>query len=234
MIRAIGSVILPPLGRRHARPNVRTGYARHVRDLDATNLYLGMTGTDLANGDMVVYFDIKENNGSTDGDTRGEAGKVAHGLPFPANYAFWAESGADSRTMGMPPGPMAQGGLGFQGWSDTPCAGMDADLDSTVNDVSEVKIPWTCLGNPLGEVRIATIIEAESTGSVLAVHPTQTIDSGSVQQNFTEFLQFTPQLQGDLSDGTLTSFPIIYRTYLGNERLRSSEGLRRDRQGGRR
>ena len=63
---------------------------------DATNLYLGMTGTDLANGDMVVYFDIKENNGSTDGDTRGEAGKVAHGLPFPANYAFWAESGADS------------------------------------------------------------------------------------------------------------------------------------------
>ena len=93
---------------------------------------------------------------------------------------------------------------------------MDADLDSTVNDVSEVKIPWTCLGNPLGEVRIATIIEAESTGSVLAVHPTQTIDSGSVQQNFTEFLQFTPQLQGDLSDGTLTSFPIIYRTYLGS------------------
>ena len=183
---------------------------------DATNLYLGMTGTDLANGDMVVYFDIKENNGSTDGDTRGEAGKVAHGLPFPANYAFWAESGADSPNDGDATRTYALRGLGFQGWSDTPCAGMDADLDSTVNDVSEVKIPWTCLGNPLGEVRIATIIEAESTGSVLAVHPTQTIDSGSVQQNFTEFLQFTPQLQGDLSDGTLTSFPIIYRTYLGS------------------
>ena len=157
---------------------------------DATNLYLGMTGTDLANGDMVVYFDIKENNGSTDGDTRGEAGKVAHGLPFPANYAFWQNPVRTPERWGCHP-DLCREASASRMVRHTVCwdgRGSRLDRQRRVRGQDPVDLPR----EPTRRSAHRHHHRGGIDGQCPAVHPTQTIDSGSVQQNFTEFCSSRP------------------------------------------
>jgi len=172
---------------------------------DANNLYLSLTGVDMGTADLQIYIDS-----STGGDPTGDSWYVSHALPFAADYVFWAEDGTSGNS-----------GLkvnGFTGWSDvtSSCSGLSSYIGNSLDTDSEIGIPWNCIGEPSSTVRMIVVVQDESTGAVLSVHPDQTITAGATGQTFTEELTL---LMGhsDLAEGDdLTNHLLIYRSYVGS------------------
>jgi flagellin-like protein len=172
---------------------------------DANNLYLSLTGVDMGTADLQIYIDS-----STGGDTNGDSWYVSHALPFAADYVFWAEDGTSGNS-----------GLkvnGFTGWSDvtSSCSGLSSYIGNSLVTDSEIAIPWNCIGEPSSTVRMIVVVQDESTGEVLSVHPDQTTAAGAIGQTFTEELTL---LMGhsDLAAGDdLTNHLLIYRSYVGS------------------
>jgi len=172
---------------------------------DANNLYLSLTGVDMGTADLQIYIDS-----STGGDTNGDSWYVSHALPFAADYVFWAEDGTTGNS-----------GLkvnGFTGWSDvsSSCGGLSSYIGNSLDTDSEIAIPWTCIGEPSSTVRMIVVIQDESTGALLSVHPDQTTTAGATGQTFTDELTL---LMGhsDLAEGDdLSNHLLIYRSYVGS------------------
>jgi flagellin-like protein len=170
---------------------------------DANNLYLSLTGVDMGAADLQIYIDS-----STGGDTSGDSWYVSHSLPFAADYVFWAEDGTSGNS-----------GLkvnGFTGWSATSCSGLSSHIGNSLDSDSEIAIPWNCIGEPSSTVRMIVVVQDESTGAVLSVHPDQTTTAGATGQTFTEELTL---LMGhsDLAEGDdLANHLLIYRSYVGS------------------
>ena len=172
---------------------------------DAVNLYIGLTGEDLdTDGDLFIYFDT--GSGGTNSAYNYTSG--THTLPLAANYMLWAEDGSGSA--GATWGLMVDG---FSGWTESSsgCSGLNADLGA---DESEIAIPWDCIGNPVGDVRMVAFVQDENAGSIDTIHPTQTLAGGN-----TESLTSSMMISlgnGDMSDGTIENYLLIYRSYVGS------------------
>ena len=172
---------------------------------DANNLYMALTGVDMASADLQIYIDS-----STGGDTTGDSWYVSHSLPFAADYVFWAEDGGDNNN-----------GLkvnGFSGWTDvsSACSGLSHYIGNSADTDTEIAIPWTCIGEPTSTVRMIVVVQDESTGAIESVHPDQAVTTGAVAQTFNEELTL---LMGhsDLATGSdLTNHLLIYRSYVGS------------------
>jgi hypothetical protein len=185
---------------------------------DAMNLYLAITGADMDNGDLQVYI----GHGASGTSDSLLWDNMQHGLPFLANYAFWAEDGSNppkdgdtSWTWGL-----KSWSTGTNTWSDI-SEGCTWSQDSayigwSANDVTEVAIPWSCIGSPIGDVRLLATVLNEDDGEVDTVHPNPDgFTLGSGNESFSGSLSITVG-QLDLGDGSLDDYRLIYRSYIGS------------------
>ncbi len=185
---------------------------------DAQNLYLAITGADMDNGDLQVYI----GHGASGTSDSLLWDNMQHGLPFLANYAFWAEDGSNppkdgdtSWTWGL-----KSWSTGTNTWSDI-SEGCTWSQDSayigwSANDVTEVAIPWSCIGSPIGDIRLLATVLNEGDGEVDTVYPNPddfTLDGGN--ESFSGSLSITVG-QLDLGDGNLDDYRLIYRSYIGS------------------
>ena len=96
-------------------------------------LYIGMTGEDLTNNDLLIYLDVVAGGSNTGYNLNG-----AHTLPMQADYLFWAtdESNMDFFSNG------------FLGWgaSSVSSDAVDADLGTTTTGFFEIEIPFSRIG----------------------------------------------------------------------------------------
>jgi len=193
-----------------AMPGVMSGDGTndYMVTWDATNLFIGLTGEDLdTDGDLFIYFDT----GSSGTNSGYNYSGGMHTLPFAANYMLWAEDGSGA------PGTTAQSwGLmvnGFSGWteSSSSCSTLNADLGE---NEAEIVIPWSCIGSPVGDVRMVAFVQDESAGTIDNVHPSQTL-AGTTSESLSSSMSITLG-NGDLTDGTIENYLLIYRSYVGS------------------
>ena len=184
---------------------------------DAQNLYIGIAGADMDSGDLMVYI----GHGASGTSDSLLWDNMQHDLPFLANYAFWAEDGSNppkdgdtTYTWGL-----KSWSTGTNTWSDI-SEGCTWNQDSAYigwssNDVTEISIPWSCIGSPIGDVRLLGTVLNESDGEVNTVHPNPddfTLAGGN--ESFTDTLSITLG-QLNLQNGGIDDYRLIYRSYLG-------------------
>ena len=175
---------------------------------DSNYAYIAIVGAVFSLTDGMVYLDT-----GAGGSAQGDTWYVSHTLPFQADHMLWME---DLNNWGirkvMPTG----------NWVDTTssCSGIDAHLAQDLsNPVSEWRVPWDCLGNPTEDVGWLAIVQWDPyPGVVAAVYPEQTFNNATNQaQTFTEFGTFDISVEhGDLDDGIMEDFPLIFREYRGS------------------
>ncbi|HIL66079.1 MAG TPA: type IV pilin [Candidatus Poseidoniales archaeon] len=190
-----------------AMPGVMSGDGSEdfLATWDANNLYMALTGVDMASADLQIYIDS-----STGGETTGQSWYVAHSLPFAADYVYWAEDG-DSANSGLKVN-------GFTGWADvtSSCSGLNDHVGYSGDTDTEISIPWDCIGNPSDTVRIIVIVQNESDGGIASVHPSQTVTADGNAQSFND--EITLMMGGsDLVAGDdLRDHLLIFRSYVGS------------------
>ena len=190
-----------------AMPGVMSGDGSEdfLTTWDANNLYMALTGVDMASADLQIYIDS-----STGGETTGQSWYVAHSLPFAADYVYWAEDGTGSNS-----------GLkvnGFTGWADitSSCSGLGDYIGNSANTNTEIAIPWDCIGSPSDTVRIIVVVQNESDGGVASVHPDQTLAAGNDAQSFNDEITLMMG-HSDLAAGDdLRDHLLIFRSYVGS------------------
>ncbi len=196
-----GGNALNPSG--YAMPGVMSGDSTNdmsMTYIEGDNLYFGLTGEDLSNSDLLIYIST-DGSGSTTG-YNGMGG--AHTLPVPANYVLWADSDSSYDLYSY----------GFLGWGPTSLS-QDAISVDFSGSFAEISIPFSRMGGTPSQVDIVAIVQGESTADVSTVHPTQTIDSGSTLQTFSEYI--TVELtHNDLLTGSIADEVLVYRTYKGS------------------
>ncbi|MGY8727882.1 MAG: hypothetical protein ACKVKS_01490, partial [Candidatus Poseidoniales archaeon] len=168
-----GGNALNPSG--YAMPGVMSGDGTNdmmVTYIEGDDLYIGLTGEDLATSDVLIYISV-DGSGSSTGYNLGGS----HILPFQANYVLWADSDASFDLYSY----------GFQGWTPTSLstAGVDVVSSSTLTEIS---IPFSRMGGTPSQIDIVTIVQGETDANVSTVHPTQTINSANTLQSFNEYL----------------------------------------------
>ena len=169
--------------------------------IEGDDLYIALTGEDFANSDALIYMDVTSGGSSTGYDYGGSG---AHSLPFDADFLLWADDDSSYDLYAY----------GFLGWGVTSLSGDSVDADMSTS-FAEFQIPFSRMGGMPSEVRIIAIVQGESSATVSTVHPTQTIDSASSTQTFSDYL--TVELGADnLDDGVLTDEVLIYRSFLGS------------------
>ena len=195
-----GGNALNPSG--YAMPGVMSGDGTNdmmVTYIEGDDLYIGLTGEDLATSDVLIYISV-DGSGSSTGYNLGGS----HILPFQANYVLWADSDASFDLYSY----------GFQGWTPTSLstAGVDVVSSSTLTEIS---IPFSRMGGTPSQIDIVTIVQGETDANVSTVHPTQTIDSANTLQSFNEYM--TVELtHDDLADGSIDDEVLVYRSYKGS------------------
>ena len=170
-----------------------------VTYVEGDSLYLGMTGSDLTNSDVLIYISV-DASGSNVG-YNGLGG--AHNLPFNANYVLWADSDSSFDLYSY----------GFLGWGPSSLSSANVDVDFSTS-LGEIAIPWSRIGGMPSQVDIVAVVQQETTADIDTVHPDQTLDSGATLQNLTKFM--TVELShGDLMSGSLSDEVLVYRSYKG-------------------
>ena len=197
-----GGNALNPSG--YAMPGIMSGDGTNdmmVTYIEGDDLFIGLTGEDLASSDVLIYLSV-DGSGSSTGYNLGGA----HTLPFQANYVLWADS--DSAT------GYALYSYGFLGWGPTTLSNDNVDVSSS-STLTEISIPFSRIGGTPSQIDIVTIVQGETSANVSTVHPTQTIDSVNTLQSFTEYM--TVELtHDDLADGSIADEVLVYRSYKGS------------------
>ena len=171
-----------------------------VTYIEGDGIYFGMTGADLSTSDVMIYLSV--DGGGSDVGYNGLGG--AHNLPFNANYVLWADSEASNDLYSY----------GFLGWGPSSLSTANTDVDFSTS-VAEMYIPWSRLGGMPDQIDIVAIVQQETTADIDVVHPMQTIDAGTTQQNLTKFM--TVELtKDDLATGELDDEVLVYRSYKGS------------------
>jgi len=194
-----GGNALNPSG--YAMPGIMSGDGTNdmmVTYIEGDDLYIGLTGEDLALSDVLIYLSV-DGSGSSTGYNLGGA----HTLPFQANYVLWADSDSSFDLYSY----------GFLGWGPTSLSTASVEVSSS-GTLTEISIPFSRMGGTPSQIDIVTIVQGETTADVSTVHPTQTIDSNTLQ-SFTEYM--TVELtHDDLADGSITDEVLVYRSYKGS------------------
>ena len=165
----------------------------------ADSLYVGLTGVDLTNGDVLIYLSVDGSGSSTGYNGMGGS----HDLPFSANYLLWADSTSSYDLYSY----------GFLGWGPSSLSTESISL-AQGTDVLEFEIPFSRIGGTPDAVDIITLVQEETTATVTTVHPTQTIDSMQVAQSFEKYVSLELK-HGDLNSGSLYDEVLVYRSYKG-------------------
>ena len=161
-------------------------------------LYIGMTGEDLTNNDLLIYLDVVAGGSNTGYNLNG-----AHTLPVQADFLFWATSDSN----------MDLYSNGFLGWgaSSLSTDAVDADLGTTTAGFFEIAIPFSRLGGTPDEVNIVAVVQ-DGQANIQTVHPTQTVTTGV--QSLAEYISLETT-HGDLETGSISDEVLVYRTYKG-------------------
>jgi hypothetical protein len=195
-----GGNALNPSG--YAMPGMMSGDGTNdmmVTYIEGDDLYIGLTGEDLALSDVLIYLSV-DGSGSNTGYNLGGA----HTLPFQANYVLWADSDSSFDLYSY----------GFLGWGPTTLSSANVDVSSS-STLTEISIPFSRIGGTPSQIDIVTIVQGETTADVSTVHPTQTIDSANTLQTFSEYM--TVELTNDdLLSGLILDEVFVYRLYKGS------------------
>jgi hypothetical protein len=195
-----GGNALNPSG--YAMPGMMSGDGTNdmmVTYIEGDDLYIGLTGEDLALSDVLIYLSV-DGSGSNTGYNLGGA----HTLPFQANYVLWADSDSSFDLYSY----------GFLGWGPTTLSSANVDVSSS-STLTEISIPFSRIGGTPSQIDIVTIVQGETTADVSTVHPTQTIDSANTLQTFSEYM--TVELTNDdLLSGSISDEVLVYRSYKGS------------------
>ena len=195
-----GGNALNPSG--YAMPGMMSGDGTNdmmVTYIEGDDLYIGLTGEDLAASDVLIYLSV-DGSGSNTGYNLGGA----HTLPFQANYVLWADSDSSFDLYSY----------GFLGWGPTTLSSANVDVASS-STLTEISIPFSRIGGTPSQVDIVAIVQGETTADVSTVHPTQTIDSANTLQSFSEYM--TVELtHDDLLTGSISDEVLVYRSYKGS------------------
>jgi FlaG/FlaF family flagellin (archaellin) len=195
-----GGNALNPSG--YAMPGMMSGDGTNdmmVTYIEGDDLYIGLTGEDLALSDVLIYLSV-DGSGSNTGYNLGGA----HTLPFQANYVLWADSDSSFDLYSY----------GFLGWGPTTLSSANVDVSSS-STLTEISIPFSRIGGTPSQIDIVTIVQGETTADVSTVHPTQTIDSANTLQTFSEYM--TVELTNDdLLTGSISDEVLVYRSYKGS------------------
>ena len=161
-------------------------------------LYIGMTGEDLTNNDLLIYLDVVAGGSNTGYNLNG-----AHTLPVQADFLFWATSDSN----------MDLYSNGFLGWgaSSLSTDAVDADLGTTTAGFFEIAIPFSRIGGTPDEVNIVAVVQ-DGQANIQTVHPTQTVTTGV--QTLAEYISLETT-HGDLETGSISDEVLVYRTYKG-------------------
>ena len=162
-------------------------------------LYIGMTGEDLANNDLLIYLDVVAGGSNTGYNLNG-----AHTLPMQADYLFWA---TDETNMDF----FSNGFLGW-GASSVSTDAIQADLGTTTTGFFEIAIPFSRIGGTPDAVNIVAIVQ-DGSANIQTVHPTQTVSTGV--QTLVEYIGLETTHE-DLETGTISNEVLVYRTYKGS------------------
>ena len=196
----VGGNALNPSG--YAMPGMMSGDGTNdmlVTYIEGDDLYIGLTGEDLAASDVLIYLSV-DGSGSSTGYNLGGS----HNLPFQANYVLWADSDSSYDLYSY----------GFLGWGVTSLSSATVDVASSAG-LTEISIPFSRIGGTPSQIDIVAIVQGESTADVSTVHPTQTIDSANTLQSFTEYI--TVELtHDDLLTGEINDEVLVYRSYKGS------------------
>ncbi|MCH1589081.1 MAG: right-handed parallel beta-helix repeat-containing protein, partial [Flavobacteriales bacterium] len=197
----VGGNALNPSG--YAMPGNMSGDGTDdflVTYIEGDGVYFGMTGSDLSTSDVLIYLSV--DGGGSDVGYNGLGG--AHNLPFNANYVLWADSDASYDLYSY----------GFLGWGPSSLSTANVDVDFSTS-VAELYVPWSRLGGTPDQIDIVAIVQAETTADIDVIHPMQTLDTSSTQQNLTKFM--TVELtKDDLATGELDNEVLVYRSYKGS------------------
>ena len=196
-----GGNALNPSG--YAMPGLMSGDGINnsmlVTYIEGDDLYIGLTGEDLAASDVLIYLSV-DGSGSNTGYNLGGA----HTLPFQANYVLWADSDSSFDLYSY----------GFLGWGPTTLSTASVDVASS-SALTEISIPFSRIGGTPSQIDIVAIVQGETTADVSTVHPTQTIDSANTLQSFNEYM--TVELtHDDLLSGAIADEVLVYRSYKGS------------------
>ena len=195
-----GGNALNPSG--YAMPGMMSGDGTNdmmVTYIEGDDLYIGLTGEDLAASDVLIYLSV-DGSGSNTGYNLGGA----HTLPFQANYVLWADSDSSFDLYSY----------GFLGWGPTTLSSANVDVASS-STLTEISIPFSRIGGTPSQIDIVAIVQGETTADVSTVHPTQTIDSANTLQSFSEYM--TVELtHDDLLSGSISDEVLVYRSYKGS------------------
>ena len=161
-------------------------------------LYIGMTGEDLTNNDLLIYLDVVAGGSNTGYNLNG-----AHTLPVQADYLFWATSESN----------MDLYSNGFLGWgaSSLSTDAVDADLGTTTAGFFEIAIPFSRIGGTPDAVNIVAVVQ-DGSANIQTVHPTQTVTTGV--QTLGEYIS-VETTHDDLETGSISDEVLVYRTYKG-------------------
>ena len=161
-------------------------------------LYIGMTGEDLTNNDLLIYLDVVAGGSNTGYNLNG-----AHTLPVQADYLFWATSESN----------MDLYSNGFLGWgaSSMSTDAVDADLGTTTAGFFEIAIPFSRIGGTPDAVNIVAVVQ-DGSANIQTVHPTQTVTTGV--QTLGEYIS-VETTHDDLETGSISDEVLVYRTYKG-------------------
>ena len=161
-------------------------------------LYIGMTGEDLTNNDLLIYLDVVAGGSNTGYNLNG-----AHTLPVQADYLFWATSDSN----------MDLYSNGFLGWgaSSLSSDAVDADLGTTTAGFFEIAIPFSRIGGTPDAVNIVAVVQ-DGSANIQTVHPTQTVTTGV--QTLSEYIS-VETTHDDLETGSISDEVLVYRTYKG-------------------
>ena len=197
-----GGNALNPSG--YAMPGIMSGDGTNdmmVTYIEGDDLYIGLTGEDLATSDALIYLSV-DGSGSSTGYNLGGA----HTLPFQANYVLWADSDASNG--------YALYSYGFLGWGPTSLSSANVDVSSS-STLTEISIPFSRIGGTPSQIDIVAIVQGETTADVSTVHPTQAMNASNTLQSFTEYM--TVELtHDDLADGSIDDEVLVYRSYKGS------------------
>jgi hypothetical protein len=142
---------------------------------DATYLYLGYKPKDLSTGDLFVNIDINQTNNS--GATTDSWGRIQFANPFKIEYQIAIEGGPGNMQINHWNGASwtylqfgQHGGDSYNGWSG--------------NTYTEMKIPWSALGNPTGFAFSVHLTQEDNNTTTRALPPTNPTGSNVTLSQF--------------------------------------------------
>jgi len=173
-----------------------------VTYIEGDELFIGLTGEDLATSDVLIYLSV-DGSGSSTGYNLGGA----HTLPFQANYVLWADSDLSYDLYSY----------GFLGWGPTTLSNANVAVSSS-STLTEISIPFSRIGGTPSQIDIVAIVQGETTADVSTVHPTQddSMNASNTLQSFTEYMTIELEQDNLVSEGSIDDKVLVYRSFKGS------------------